>query len=195
MLPSSGNKQMLDSGQSPVACVCSEVWHTCTSKRVYSGRTARPRASSEPRSGEAAYKNSSPPYGNIDESPDNREQVEAEACETDSEDEISLDVSIPYARSESFPVVPLPSTLDRAGYENAAKKVEKYNAAEVKGKAKAQQQVDRPSALLGNDHGQRQSAEVLVPRQRAGYTFADALEATEGLRHFSDGDGDEDECF
>lgn len=98
-------------------------------------------------------------------------------------------------RSESFPVVPLPSTLDRAGYEIAAKKVEKSNDAEVKGKAKTLQQVDRPSALLGIDHGQRHSAEVLVPRHRAGYTFAGALEATEGLIHFSDGDGDEDECF
>ncbi|KAF2852963.1 hypothetical protein T440DRAFT_477328 [Plenodomus tracheiphilus IPT5] len=151
--------------------------------------------SSEPGDDEAQFRKSSPPQLRINEQSDNKEQVEPEICETDSEDEISMEFKIPYTTSKDFPIVPLPNTLARAGYEIAAMKVE-VSSTKVNGKCTTQEEVKKSSALPRNGRSKSRAAKkqasagVLVPKQRARYSLADALKATEGLRQFSDGDGD-----
>ncbi|KAI8937148.1 hypothetical protein NX059_006362 [Plenodomus lindquistii] len=123
---------------------------------------------------------------------------DAEVCETDSEDEISQQFEFPYKNAEDFPVVPLPSTLARAGYHTAAIKIEKLYS-QGREKAQGRQQVGTSSNLGHNGRSQhgatnnRASAGVLVSKPRVQYSFEEALEATEGLREFSDGDAEESE--
>lgn len=123
---------------------------------------------------------------------DAQDQVNSVICETDSEDELPLEYSILFTASKDFPIVPLPSTLARAGYNAAAMEVERLYDAKDQYKVKA-----RKSALreLAPGHGgvgdKPVPIGVVVSSKRTRYSLADALEDTE--ERFQAEDEDEDE--
>jgi len=123
-----------------------------------------------------------------------QDRITSEQCDSDSEDGLALEHHIPFTASKDFPIVPLPSTLAKAGYNAAAKEVERSSS---KGRAK----VNAGTAVLrtksdgdqGGAANKPVSVGVIVPSKRARYSFADALDNAEERIEAEKEDEDEDE--